>query len=297
MTQPVSDVGSNLEENLERWSQALVRGGNKLEVFNLIYSSKRKQWTAKEISEALDGNVHPYEIPHIGKKLVGDGMLNQLHSSWPVVYTKVPGIQHYKKRILALARNARRRRSLPTKRKPRGTVSVRVSSRSMPVGRALAVTIDDIDQFARARRKAKKLPDLRPLPEKKFKRGLCRLLGEVGKFPDSGVERDDLFTSRLAIGGKRHTAAFALKGPGLRAKTMSPARWGKRGNQIQKLVSAPAEVFILQAEKQFDEDSLEQLQNLVAHKASQQHRTLYYGHIDRRDSLRLRIAYPSAFRS
>ena len=295
MSQPVSDVGSNLQENLERWSQALARGGNKLDVFNVVYSSKRKQWSAKEISQALGGAVHPYEVPHIAKKLVGDGILHQVAGSWPVIYTKIHEIQHYKRRILALAKNAVRRRSLPTKRKPQGTVNVRVFSRSFASGRALAITINDIDQFARVRRNRKSLPKLRPLPEKQFKRGLCQLLGEAGRFPDSGVERDDLFTNQLTIKGKRHTAAFALKGPGLRTNTMTPANWGKRGNQIQKLVSAPADVFILQAEKQFDEDSLEQLQNFVAHKANQQHRTLYYGHIDRTDSVRLRCAYPNAF--
>ena len=295
MPHSVIDVGSNLSENLERWSGALARGGDKLEVFNVVYSSKRTRWTAKEISQKLAGAISPYQVPHLGKKLVGDGMLHQVPGSWPVIYTKIPEIQHYKRRILALVKNASRRRALATKRKPQVNVKVHVSGRSTVLRRAVEITIDDIDQFARVRKSKKKSPSLRPLPERKFKRGLLKLFGETGKFPDSGLERDDFITNKLTIKGKRHTAAFALKGPGLRAKTMNPARWGKRGNQIQKLVSAPADAFILQAEKQFDEDSLEQLQNLVAHKAAQQHRTLYYGHIDRADSLRLRCAYPKSF--
>jgi len=260
-----------------------------------MLSSKCKQWTAKDISDELDGSIHPYEVPHIGKKLVGDGILQQVPGSWPVVYTKVPDVQHYKKRILTLVGNGRKRGALPTKRKPQVSVKVHVSSRPPKFGRATEITIDDIDQFARVRKKRRKSPLLRPLPEEKFKRGLLQLFGELGKFLDSGIERDDFITNRLTINGRRHVAAFALKGPGQRAKTMNPARWGKRGNQIQKLVSAPADVFVLQAEKQFDEDSLEQLQNLVAYKAVQRHRTLFYGHIDRADSLRLRRAYPEFF--
>jgi hypothetical protein len=294
MLQRVSDVGSNLQENLERWSLALARGGNKLKVFNVIYSSKRKQWSAKEISRVLKGAVHRYEVPHVAKKLVGDGMLNQEPGSWPVIYTKVPEVQHYKNRILALAGNPHKRHALATKRRPQGSVKVHVSGGASS-GRAFEITIDDIDQFSRVRTKRRNMLAFRPLSEKQFKRGLCRLLGETGRFPDSGIERDDLFTNKLAIRGKRYTAAFALKGPGLSAKTMTPGKWGKRGNQIQKLVSAPAGVFILQAEKQFDEDSLEQLQSLVEHKATQQRRTLYYGHIDRVDSARLRAAYPEHF--
>jgi hypothetical protein len=295
MTQSVIDVGSNLNENLERWSGALARGGDKLEVFKVIYSSKRKQWTAKEISEELNGAIHPYEVPHIGKKLVGDGILHQVPESWPVVYTKIPDIQHYKNRILSLVKNTSKRRGLVTKRKPQVNVKVHVSGRNPKLVKAVQITIDDIDQFVRARKKRKKLPALKPLSEERFKRGLLKLFGETGRFFDSGVERDDFITNKLRMKGRRYTAAFALKGPGLKAKTMTPAKWGKNGNQIQKLVSAPARVFILQAEKQFHEDSLEQLQNLVEHKAFQQHRTLYYGHIDRADSLRLRHAYPEYF--
>lgn len=295
MPHSVIDVGSNLNENLERWSGALAHGGNKLKVFNVVYSSKRKQWTAKDISKALNGAIDEYEVPHVGKKLVGDGILQQMPGSWPVIYTKIPEIQHYKNRILALAKNSGKRKALPTKRKPQGRVKVTISGRQKEPGRAIEVTIDNIDQFARVRKTKTNSPSLPPLPERRFKRGLLRLFGEAGKFPDSGIERDDLITNKLTMGGKRHTAAFALKGPGMKAKIMAPAKWGKRGNQIQRLVSAPADVFILQAEKQFDEDSLEQLQNLVAHKAGQQHRTLYYGYIDRGDSLRLRHAYPSFF--
>jgi len=295
MLQPVSDVGSNLNENLERWAGALSRGGKKLAVFKAVYSSKRKEWTANEISQSVQGAIEPYDVSDVARKLVGDGMLHQVPAMWPVVYTKVPGIQHYKNRILALAKNATRRVALATKRKPRVSVKVNVAGRTKNPGRAVEITINEIDQFARVRKIKKELSSLQPLPEWKFKRGLLKLFGDAGKFPDSGLERDDFITNKLTIKKKRHTAAFALKGPGLKSKIMSPAKWGKRGNQIQKLVSAPADIFILQAEKQFDEDSLEQLQNLVEHKAGQQHRTLYYGHIDRADSLRLRHAYPTFF--
>ena len=295
MRQSVIDLGSNLNENLKRWSKSLARGGNKLKVFNVIYSVNKKQWTAKEISSALKGAIDEYDVSDVGRKLVGDGLLQRLDGSWPVVYVKIPEVQHYKNDILALVRNSQKRSALPTKQEPRSRVNVRVSGAPKSTGRAVEITVEDIDQFARVRKQKKKLALLPPLSEARFKRGLLKLFREDGKFPDSGVERDDFITNKLRMGKRRHSAAFALKGPGTKGKVLSPAKWGKRGNQIQKLVSAPATVFMLQAERQIDEDSLEQLQDFVELKSVRRHRTLYYGHIDRTDSLRLRHCYPEVF--
>jgi len=76
---------------------------------------------------------------------------------------------------------------------------------------------------------------------------------------------------------------------------MTPAKWGKQGNQIQRLVEAPARVFFLQFEGQIDEYSRDQLKKLTAQKANEEGLKLFYGFIDRDDSLRLRRAYPQYF--
>ena len=291
MSEPVIDIGSNLEEHLERWSRALKGGGDKLRVFGVIYSSKRQRWTAKEISRKLRGKVSPKRVTEVGKKLVGDELLKQVPDTFPVVYEKRSAVHHYKLKILSLAGNKARRDALPTKR----NVRVEVRLRPPVGGRAKEITIDGIDQFAKARLLRRVPQLLRPLPEGKFKAALGKLFGETAKFNDWGGEKHDFFTSKLRIGGKRHSAAFALKGPGVGTKTMTPGRWGKQGDQIQRLIEAPASVFLLQFEGTINDRSIEQLKKLTEHKAQQERRTLYYGYIDRDDSARLRRAYPNVF--
>ncbi len=79
-------------------------------------------------------------------------------------------------------------------------------------------------------------------------------------------------------------------------KIVTPGKWGKQGNQIQRLLHAPARVFFLQSELQIDEYSIEQLMKLTQHKAIQENRKPFYGYIDAHDSTRMRKAYPKAFR-
>jgi len=138
-------------------------------------------------------------------------------------------------------------------------------------------------------------PLLKPLPERRFKSGLQKIFKDTGKYPDWGGERDDFFTNKLRMKGKRYAAAFALKGPGVGVKVMHPGKWGKRGNQIQRLTSTPAQIFFLQFEGQIDEDSVEQLRKLTQLRSQQEGQKVFFGYIDRDDSMRLRAAYPKFF--
>ena len=54
-----------------------------------------------------------------------------------------------------------------------------------------------------------------------------------------------MFTSNLLIGGKRHKAAFLLKGPS-KFSTMKPTHLGKNGDQIYRLTQMPADIFVVQ---------------------------------------------------
>jgi len=96
MPQPVIDIGSNLNENLERWSYALERGGAKLAVFEVIYSGKRARWSAKEISDRLGESISAKRVTECGKKLVGDGLIRQVPEVFPIVYEKISDVHHYK---------------------------------------------------------------------------------------------------------------------------------------------------------------------------------------------------------
>jgi hypothetical protein len=296
MPHPVLDLGSNLEENLKRWSNALRGLGAKLAVWEVIYSGKRKRWTAKEISAELDGKVSPKRVTEVGKQLLGDGLIHQVLELYPIVYEKIPDVHYHKRRILALVHSKTNRDALTTKR-DRSHVTVNVKQSKAEQGEAIEITIDDVDQFKRARKRNKgKQKPLSPLPESRFKRGLQRLFKDYGEHKDHGGEIDDFYTNQFRMASKRYSAAFALKGPGVGVKTVTPGKWGKQGTQIQRLVQAPARVFLLQSELQIDEYSVDQLKRLTEHKAHQERRKLFYGYIDMHDSTRLRKAYPVAFR-
>jgi hypothetical protein len=163
-----------------------------------------------------------------------------------------------------------------------------------PQGRAKEVTIDDIDQFSKLR-PLKKLPQLEPLTENEFKAGIQKLFKDTGVYKDWGGEKNDFYTNKLRMRGKRYTAGFALKGPGVGTKKMGPGKWGRNGDQIQRLSETPASVFFLQFEGQIDQNSIDQLKKLTENKAHQENRNLFYGYIDRDDSTRLRLAYRKEF--
>ena len=295
MPSPVLDLGSNLEENLKRWSNALKGLGAKYAVWEVIYSGKRKWWTAKEISAKLKGKISPKRVADVGKRLLGDGLVHQVPDSWPIIYEKIPEVHHHKSQIRTAARNKAKRDAIVTKR-DRSHVTVNVKQSGAKRGEAIEVTIDDVDQFKRVRKIKRQNRAMAPLPESRFKRGLQRLFKDRGEHKDWGGEKDDFYTNQLRMEKKRYSAAFALKGPGVGVKTVTPGKWGKQGTQIQRLVEAPARVFWLQFEGQIDEYSIDQLKKLTEHRAYQEGRKLYYGYIDQQDSARLRHAYPEAFR-
>jgi hypothetical protein len=296
MPQPVLDLGSNLNENLKRWSNALKGLGAKLAVWKVIYSGKRNRWTAKEISDVCQPSLSAKRVTMAGKRLVGDGLIRQVPDVYPIVYEKIPDVHHYKNRILTLVYNRAKRDALPTKR-DRAHVTVHVKQSKTRQGEAIEITIDDIDQFKKVRKLNKNSQKpLSPLPESRFKKGLQRLFKNYGEHKDHGAEIDDFYTNQLRMGGKRYSVAFALKGPGAGVKILEPGKWGKQGNQIQRLLQAPARVFLLQSELQIGEYSIDQLKKLTEHRANQEKRKLFYGYIDPHDSTRLRKAYPNAFK-
>jgi hypothetical protein len=289
----VIDVSSNQEENVKRWARALKGGGAKLQVFKTIYSGKRRRWLAKDISDLSEGRLSPKRVTEVGKQLVGDVLIKQV-GAYPVAYEKIDEVHHRKRQVLMLATNGEKRESLATKRQPRVTVRVAPTGYRQRTGRANLITIDDVDQFLKVRR-IRAAQSGTPLPEAAFKRGLQALFRDTGVFKDWGGEHNDFFTNKLQIHGKRYMAAFALKGPGVGVRCIMPGKWGKNGNQIQRLLEAPADIFMLQFEGQIHEDSVEQLKKLTELRAYQEKRTLYYGYLDRDDCARLRAAYPAEF--
>ncbi len=111
------------------------------------------------------------------------------------------------------------------------------------------IHVDHIDSFARCAREAvpglAELGSLRGIPEESVKTAFAEIMGEPLVPKDWGGERSDLFTSYLRLDGRRVSAAFVFKGPA-RPTPMSLAHLGARGDQIVRLMTEPADVFLLQ---------------------------------------------------
>jgi hypothetical protein len=157
------------------------------------------------------------------------------------------------------------------------------------------IAIDAVDQFGKAK-SVKVVPDkMTPerLSENQFKKGLLKLMQETKVPKDWGGETNDIFTTRMKIGGKSRRAAFALKGPAKKGP-LTPGMMGKNGDQIQRLFGSPADVFFVQYEGEIKESVIATMEAFAKLRAGLG-QEVFFGVIDMQDSYRLRLAYPKAF--
>ena len=230
-----------------------------------------------------------------GGFLAGHGIVNQVRHNQETGYRKDPWITANKGKIL-------RRIG----RVPRGAVqssrSTLAVGRAKPEGRknkasvpkAIEITVDDIDNFRRVRRSNKAPTRQRPPLEQWLKSGFQRMIGEPGKYADWGGEKNDLYTTRLEIRGRRYRAAFAFKGRGKKG-VLTPAQLGKNGDQIQRLFESPGQVFLVQYWGRFHQAVPEQMRVWAQKRARDEGVPIYYCTIDGTDTARLICAYPRAF--
>jgi hypothetical protein len=111
------------------------------------------------------------------------------------------------------------------------------------------ILAEDISEFAqisevRAGDAAEWMAFMSQVPEASVKETIARLLAEPTK-KDWGGEENDHFSANVTVAGRRHTAAFLLKGP-TAFREMTPAMCGKNGDQIYRLTRAGADISIVQ---------------------------------------------------
>lgn len=287
----VSDVRSNPQDQIAHAARVIGRSKDCRKVFSAIYQGKKVVKTVAEIAQmALLSRMR---VLQEARKLFNNRIVKQTKVGKELAYEKDPFYTQHKKTILRLAGNKKALEKFPTKINPRfGDITVSVSLPRNMID-AEKVTIDDIDSFA----KVKEVTwDSRPLPvdEKKFKEGLQKVIGEQGTFEDWGGELDDLFSTRLMLKGERKNAAFGLKGKGM-SGILTPKKMGKRGDQVQRLFRAPAEVFLVQYWSQIDESIVEQMKNFAVAKSALEGKKIYYGVIDGQDTMRIVKAYAEVF--
>lgn len=287
----VSDTSGNWNETIEHAAKTLGRSRHRHKVFKAIYTGKKNPKTTKEIAGAT--NLSHKLVLTEGKKLFDEGIVHQTKVDGITAYEKIRFYQKNRDTILKYAQNPAKLAKLPTKRHPSsGMKVIRVNVTSKRI-KAKRITIDDFPVFSKVK-KVRSVPSIALLPERRLKSGMARILGEKGRFQDWGGERSDLNTTRVLMEGKRREAAFAFKGPGTRG-VLTPAKMGKNGDQIQRLVLSPAEIFIIQYQGQIAESVREQLAQLAQLKSYFEEKKVWYGIIDGQDTKRLIAAYSQEF--
>jgi hypothetical protein len=271
-------------------ARELAKSARKLAIWEAVYAGGKHPKTARDLeSTGLPSQV----ILALATPMAAKGYFERVEHNGLWAYKKIDSLNAVKHKILRMAKNAGSLDRAEAKKLQVATVTIRRTSER--TGKARYLPVDSIDQFSKVRHVRDASP-LAPLSEDKFKQGLKAIFQEHRDFRDWPGERHDFYTDKLKINGRRFPAAFALKGPGVGVKKAFPGKWGKHGNQIQRLVASPAQVLMLQFEGEIEEYSREQLTKLAQLKAHQEKDDIYFGFIDDSDSARIRRAYPQAFR-
>jgi hypothetical protein len=286
VTLAVSDFLSNANDQLFEASKIVGRSKHRQAIFEIVYKGQKQTKTVSYIMAETD-----LSQTHVLKE--GGKMAGLLIEKVPGGYRKKKEFATRYKRILAMARDAKKAARLPTKTSPKiGHTSLKLSVSPLAPKAAL-ITIDQIGSFKRVQGTDGSTEPLK-LSEGTIKQGFQKIIGESGTFKDWGGEKSDLFTTRIRLNGKRVSAAIAFKGKATSGKLV-PAKMGKNGDQINRLFSEPAYVFLVVYGGQIDSSILAQMQAFAIGLAIGGKR-VRYGTIDGKDLRRIVSAYPKEFR-
>lgn len=155
----------------------------------------------------------------------------------------------------------------------------------------LELHVDAIDNFSKVRDFNRRLTKaslkvLKDIPERNTKQAFAEIIGEPHVPKDWGGESSDLFSTYVTLDGVRTSTAFAFKGPS-KFKPMSMAELGKNGDQISRLFSEPADLYVLQHCHQVTND----VRATMRAFAQQMGRTRLFCIIDGFDTIRVLETY------
>jgi hypothetical protein len=283
---PVSDILSNLNDQVVNSARLMSGANQRQSIFEAIYRGQKQEKTVREIMQAT--GLSQIRVLNEAKKL--GPLVEKVRLGFRKKKELAP---HYKK-ILVLARNKRKLDNVPTKISPKlraGEARVTVNF-TTAAAKALPITVDDIDSFANIKRiRPRKLGRIQ---EAVIKTGFKRIIGEGGVSKDWGGEKSDLYTNKIRVKGTRRATAIAFKGKGTGGK-LTPAKMGKNGDQIERLFNEPAEVFLVVYCGQIDSSIISQMHAFAIAKKALNGQTVYFGVIDDDDLGRVAAAYPDQF--
>ena len=265
--QPVSEFAATAPEQIEHFAHLMRFSENRQKVFAEIYRGQSKK--PKTVLEIADRTgLTTKQVLNAAKPLAVNHAFEQKRHNGRTAYRKYANLYTVFRKILRLAQNSEKLKKHVTVHNPKKTTQhvIRVAVKGGNTGVSIDVkpiTIDDIDNFSKVRGyPATKLPkQMNParLPEKQFKNGIAKILGNRGEFTDWGGEKDDIYSSQLRIDGKRYAASIGLKGPAT-VGPLTPGKMGKNGDQIQRLFDSTSQAFIVQYEGRIAESVVQQLQ-------------------------------------
>ena len=294
MPQSVSDVRSHPSEQIAHIVQVLGRSKQRLKIFKAIYRGKKRSKTVNEI--ATSTGLNRIRVLQEGKLLADNYIVKPIRAAGTIAYEKDPFYSANKKRILRLIQDPVAFDSMPTSSRLQ---HIRPKDATIRIPRARIqaqyITIDEIDSFGRVERIGVEPDRYVPMPESRFKSGIAQILREGGRFKDWGGERNDLYTIKVRISGRRLPTAFAFKGIGTRG-ILTPGKMGRNGDQIQRLFKTAASVFLVQYWGQISDSVVDQMAEFAKARSVSEGTRIHYGVIDGDDSNRLVRAYPRAFR-
>lgn len=286
-----SDVRSNPREQIRHAADVVNRSEDRRKVFIAIHRGKKR---AKKVSEIVEMTGLPrMRVLQRAGELANNRIVKKVKLDRELAYERDDFYSQNKERILSLAGNPAKSERFHTKWNPKVTSEVVVQKLMDKMVDERQITIDDINSFSKVAAAPAAGVNV-AVSEGVFKHGLQSILGEEGNFQDWGGELDDLFSTRVVVGGARRAAAFGLKGRGKKG-ILYPGGMGKRGDQIQRLFRVPAEVFLVQYWGQVDETIYELMKNLATAKSTLEGKRIYWGVIDGSDTTRLLAAYADHF--
>lgn len=292
MPNAVTDIRSNHNDQIVHAVNVLKGSPFRLRIFSEIYRGKKKAKTVDQLMQAT--SYTRMKVLQLAGRLASQQLVTQVKIDKKTAYEKDHFYSAHKRKILRLAENPGKIAQIPTKVSPRSTGG---STTIKLVGARIQVTevkCDDLDGLTKIQGIRRSNNGNERISESAFKEGIKKLIGETGKFQDWGGEKNDLYTSKIRINGKRRSCAFAFKGPGTRG-TLTPKKMGKNGDQIQRLFESPAEVFIVQYWNQIDQSVIAQMKEFAKAKSVSDGGRIWYGVIDGDDTGRILKAYPRKF--
>lgn len=284
----VSDRASNKPEHIQNVAKVLGKSKDRLKVFKAIYHHKRKIKTVSELVNLT--HIERIRVLQEANRLAGEEIVTKTKLNGELAYERDSFIAINKMKILSIVGNKKKIDAIPTKRSANSIVSVKVAISSESRSLAKRISIDDISSFAATKDVFPKDENC-PVDEKLIKEFFRLLLAQYGTYKDWGGEISDLFTTHLKVRQKREAAAFAFKGKATKG-SLTPAKMGKNGDQIQRLFTAPADVFFVVYWGNVSESVQTEMIAFAVLRARMMKSPVKYCIIDGQDLLRLFEAYP-----